>query len=65
MYKLAPRSTDATRADNRRRMQSHAVAVALTELGRQLVIAAGLTRSWLNGADECAGWSPGCGEVMP
>lgn len=40
-------------------------SAALDNLGRQLTIAAGLTRAWNNGVDECAGWSPGCREEMP
>lgn len=40
-------------------------SAALANLGRQLTIAAGLTRAWNNGVDECAGWSPGCREEMP
>ena len=62
MRKLAPRSNDATRADNRARMEAHRVAVRLLEFGRQLVIAAALCEAWrLYPCD----WRPGCERRAP
>lgn len=59
-------------------MERHAVGVALSSLGQQLTIAAGLTAAWLNGwkrgyntcADNWSGdsdrhWRPGCGKQAP
>lgn len=66
-----------TATERLRRMQSHHVAVALAELGRQLAIAAALTRAYALGgvlvvrADLMSivaavpAWTPGCGRQAP
>lgn len=64
-------TTDLAAVD---RMERHAIAVRLAELGRQLAVAAALTRAWKLGwgpAFVCLDdgnvtpWKPGRGKAAP